>query len=128
MAKKDFTQVNTNRVYSAIADATAEPEQEVQEIVETQEAQPARKKYKARKEYSEQEKQAFINEMRTTGRKGVKLPRMNIAFSPAIYEYIQTMSRVRGESLTAFVNLALKEHMDAHGDIYEKAIEFKNSL
>lgn len=128
MAKKDFSKVNTGRVYDTIAAATAEPEQEKHEIAAAQDAPAARKKYKARKEYSAQEKQAFLEEMKTTGKKGVKLPRINVAFAPSVYEYIQTMSRVRGESLTAFVNLALREHMDEHRDIYDRAIEFKNSL
>ena len=33
MAKKDFSQVNTGRVYDTIAAATAEPEQEAQNVV-----------------------------------------------------------------------------------------------
>ena len=49
MAKKDFSTINTGRVYEAIADATAEPVQEVQEKQET------KKKYKPRKTYTEQE-------------------------------------------------------------------------
>ena len=69
-----------------------------------------------------------MQEMKTTGRKGVKLPRINLAFAPDTYEYVQTMARVRGETLTTFVNLAIREHMKEHADIYKKAIEFKNSL
>lgn len=115
MAKKDFTQVNTGRVYNAIAEATQEPQQ-------------IGRGMSHRKEYTPEEALAFMQEMKTTGRKGVKLPRINLAFAPDVYEYIQTMSRVRGETLTAFVNLAIREHMQEHADIYEKAIEFKNSL
>lgn len=119
-AKKDFSEVNTGRVYDTIAAATAEPEE--------QEVQGKRKEYKPRKEYTAQERLDFMQEMRTAGRKGLKLPRINLAFAPDVYEYIQIMSRVRGESMTDFVNLALRQHIEDHRDLYEKAIEFRNSL
>lgn len=119
MAKKDFSTINTGRVYEAIADATAEPVQETQE---------KQKKYKPRKTYTEQEAQEFISELKTTGRKGLKLPRINMAFSPEIYDYIQCMARVSGITLTEFVNLAMKQHKEEHKDLYEKAVEFRNSL
>ncbi len=118
MAKKDFTQVNTGRVYETIEEATAETQEEI----------ITPRTHRARKEYTPQEALEFLQEMKTAGRKGVKLPRINLAFAPDTYEYVQIMSRVRGESLTAFVNLALREHMREHADIYEKAIEFRNSL
>lgn len=122
MAKKDFSTINTGRVYEAIADATAEPVQEVQEKQET------KKKYKPRKTYTEQEAQEFISELKTTGRKGLKLKRINMAFSDEVYNYIQTMARVSGITLTDFVNLAMKQHKEEHKDLYEKAVEFRNSL
>lgn len=112
MSKKDFSNVNTGRVYNAIAEATAEPEQTRKE----------------RKTYTEQEAAEFLQDMKTTGRKGVRLPRINLAFRPDVYAFINTMARVRGETLTDFVNVVLAEYMDEHRDIYEKAIEFKNSL
>lgn len=119
MAKKDFTKVNTGRVYDTIAEATAEPEQETQE---------KQQKRKERKTYSEQETLEFMHTLKTSGRKGVTLPRRNLAFAPDIYEYVYTMSRVRGETMSQFVNMVLKQHMDENRNIYEKAIEFKNSL
>lgn len=120
MAKlKDFSTANTERMYNTIENATAEPEQEAQEV--KQERRP-------RKEYSAQERLDFLQEMRTAGRKGIKLPRINLAFAPDVYEYVQIMSRVRGESLTAFVNIALRQHMEEHRDLYDKAIEFRQSL
>lgn len=121
MAKKDFSNVNTGAVYNAIAAATAEPEP----AQETQEAAPARK---SRKTYTEQEAQEALRALKTSGKKGLKLPRINLAFTPDNYEYIQIMSRVRGESMTEFVNIALRQHMEEHRDLYERAIEFRNSL
>ena len=125
MAKKDFTKVNTGRVYDTIAAATAEQEQNISQNQETQETQEKRKE---RRTYNEQEALEFMQTLKTSGRKGVKLPRINLAFSPDIYDYIQTMSRVRGENMTQFVNLALRQHMEENRDIYEKAIVFTNSL
>lgn len=119
MAKKDFTELETGRaLHNTIAEATA-----AQEEREKQE-----KARKARREYTAAERQEFIKAMKTAGRKGVKLPRINLAFSPDIYDYVQTMARVRGETLTEFVNLALRQYMADHMDVYEKAIEFRNSL
>lgn len=123
--KKDFTSVNTGRVYDTIAAATAEPEQGIAEAAEKQEVQTERK---PRRTYTKQEAAEIMQTLRTSGRKGVKLPRINLAFAPDIHEYIITMSRVRGENLTQFVNYVLRQHMEEHADIYEKAIEFRSSL
>ena len=129
MAKKDFSQLNTGRVYNTIAEATAAPAaQEVQEITPAAEAQEAQTARKPRKTYTEQEAVEFMQRMKTSGHKGVKLPRINLAFAPELYDYVQTMSRVRGETMTDFVNVALRAHMEDNRELYEKAIEFKNSL
>lgn len=106
MAKKDFTQLD-----NVIAAATVE-----------------QGKRKPRKEYDEQEKQEILESMHTTGKKGVKLPRINLAFAPSNYRYIEIMSRVRGENLTQFVNKIIADHMNEHADLYEKAQEFIDSL
>lgn len=128
MAKKDFSQINTNRVYGTIAEATAEPEQEATGVMPEAETQEAAGERKPRRTYSEQEAAEIMQSLRTSGRKGIKLPRINLAFSPEVHEYITIMSRVRGENLTQFVNMVLKQHMEEHLDIYQKALEFRNSL
>lgn len=124
MAKKDFSRVNTGRVYDTIAAATAEPE-ETQEVAEVQKESVGRK---PRRTYNEQEAAEALRALRTSGKKGLKLPRINLAFAPDTYEYVQIMSRVRGETMTDFVNIALRQHMEEHRDVYNKAIEFRNSL
>ena len=118
MAKRDFSSINTGHVYDTIAAATQD----------VQEEQPKQKTRKARKTYTEEEAQHMMETLQTTGRKGVKLKRINLAFSPANYDYVVTLSRVRGETMTEFINHVLEEHREAHEDIYRKAIEFKNSL
>lgn len=111
MAQKDFTQINTGRVYDTITAATAEE-----------------KARKERKTYTDEEARALMMDMNTTGRKGVKMKRLNIAVTPDVSDYIQTMARVSGETMSMFIVRALREHMASHGDIYEKAVEFRKSL
>lgn len=116
MAKKDFSTIDTSSVYGTIAEATAPA------------ADQEQNRPKSRREYTAEERLQFMEEMRTSGRKGIKMDRINMAFTPDIFEYIQIMSRVTGMTKTGFVNHALKQHMEEHGDLYEKAKEFRRSL
>lgn len=93
-----------------------------------QDAQEVQKKNKPRKTYTAQEVQEAQENLRTSGRKGAALPRINLAFTPSNYEYIKTMAAVRGENLTEFVNSIINQHAEANADIYSKAVEFKNSI
>lgn len=106
MAKKDFSNVNTGSVYDAISEATAQDPQ------------------KERKTYTEQEAQELREAGKTQGRKGVKATRINMAFSPTVHDYIRTMARVRGESVTEFTEAVFKQHMEANAETYEKAKAF----
>lgn len=112
---KDFKGINAGKVQSTIAQAT-------------QEAPKTQGKRKARKIYDAQEAADFSEERKTAGRKGVKLPRINLAFSPSLYEYVTTMARAAGMSYTDFINMVLQQHKDDHADAYQKAIDFRNSL
>lgn len=117
--KKDFTGIAAGKVKDTIAEATADP---------AQEAPKAQEKRKARKTYTAQEAADILEERKSAGRKGVKLPRYNVAFAPSLYEYIQTMARAAGMSYTDFINMVLQQHKDDHADAYKKAIEFRKSL
>lgn len=111
MAKKDFSQVNANPVYESIAEATEE-----------------QKKRRSRKTYSDQEIEELQNNLQTAGRKGAKLPRINMAFSKQNYDYINTMSKAAGLNLTEFVNKVMDAHREGHTELYNRALEFRNSL
>lgn len=117
MAKKqDFSKINTGDIYSkTIAEAT-------------QEAPAVQDARKERKTYSAQEAAEFLQDMKTTGRKGVKLPRINLAFSPDVYDYVKTMSKAAGMTYTEFINKILQDHKAAHADTYQQAIEFRKSI
>lgn len=113
-SKKDFTTANTGRVYNAITEATAEPE--------TQEVQHKREVY------TEQQVQEMRQAGTTQGRKGCKAVRINMAFTPDIHEYIKTMARVRGESVTDFTNYVFRQSMEENAELYEKAKAFQESF
>lgn len=119
--KKDFSQINTGRVYATMAEATAEPETAA-------EPTSGRRPYKDRKTYTEEEAMAAMIQLKSSGMKGVKLPRINLAFAPDVYAYIKVMSQVRGETLTEFVDHILRQNMESNQEIYNKALEFRKSL
>lgn len=121
-AKKDFTaNTSKNKVLSNIAEAT-------QEIPNVQEAQEDSHIKKERKTYTEQETQEFQSNLQTSGRKGVKLPRINMAFIPEVYDYIKSMSRATGMTYTEFVNHEMKKSLETHRDDYQKIINQRMSL
>ena len=112
-SKKDFSQVNTGRAYNQMAEAIAEPAQEVQT---------------PRKAYSAEQAQEMRQAGTTQGRKGCKAVRINMAFTPDIHEYIKTMARVRGESVTDFTNYVFRQSMEENAELYEKAKAFQESF
>lgn len=131
--KKDFSNVNTNPVYSTIADATAPLPGQLDmtgNVVEAEhEAERAvTEPRKERKGYTQAEKDEFLDTMQTAGRKGVKLPRINLAFKPAVYDYVVTMARAQGITITEFCNTIMQQHMEEHKDVYKEAIAFRNRL
>ena len=65
---------------------------------------------------------------RTQGRAGCKAHRINMAFTPEVYNFITTMAKVRGESVTAFVNGILKKAIEDNAETYQQAIKFKETL
>lgn len=101
MAKKDFTGVNTSRVYAGLEQATSHRGQ-----------QPA---------ISPQEAEERAAEMRTQGREGAKMPRINMAFTPENHQFIKIMSTIRGETQTKFVNFLITRYREEHPEIYEDA-------
>lgn len=113
MAKKDFTNINTGNIYAdVITEATQEPQE----------------KRKPRKTYNTQETQELMQGLNTTGRKGVKLPRINLALAPDMYDYVKTMSKASGLTYTEFIDRILRDHKEKHGDAYNKAVEIRESL
>lgn len=123
MAKKDFSKLNTGRVYDAIAEATAEPEAQ-----EVQQAQDAPKQRAARRAYTEAEKMAYKQTGKTQGRLGCKMERINLAFTADNYEYVKTMASVRGQSMTEFVNHIIEANMEENAALFAQAKAFKKAF
>ncbi|MDE7244361.1 MAG: hypothetical protein K2O18_10370 [Oscillospiraceae bacterium] len=57
----------------------------------------------------------------TQGRKGAKLPRINMAFSPQNLEYLRIMSGIRGISITKYVNALIEQDREQNAETYEAA-------
>lgn len=123
MAKKDFLAAAT------ATDRVIETMNEAQDTTVSADLteEPARKR-KSRRTYSEEESAEYVANGNTSGRKGLKLARINMAFTSENYDFIQTMARVRGETLTSFVNDIVTKCREEHGEVYRKAIEFRESL
>lgn len=148
MKKKDFSQVNTEPLYNMITEATEtqdtaeKPDTDGLVFEEAPGAAAAAEPYTPPEEPAEKPKRgprtfhdgtsaedkAALESLRTGGRKGLKLSRINMAFTPENYDYIKTMSIVSGQNLTEFVNKIIKQHREEHGDLYQQAVKFRNSL
>ena len=117
--KKDFSNIDLSPVYANITEAIAE---------DTAQDPTGTTKRKPRKTYSDEEKAAALNSQQTTGKKGIKMPRINLAFTPDNYEFIKVMAQVRGQTQTKFINEILTIARENNADLYKKAIAFRNSF
>lgn len=116
--------INTDSIYGQqIATALENPEE-----LSAQDELAELTTRKERKTYSAQEVMEALNTGKTAGKKGMKLPRINLAFQKDVYDYVKTMANVRGETLTDFINHELRKSMEENAEIYKKAIEFRNSF
>lgn len=114
--KKDFSKIKTGSVYAAIADATADPPPQ---------AIPRRKTGAAP---TKEEIDLARAQGKTQGRAGVKALRINMAFSPEVHDYIRTMARVRGQTVTQFTEAVFRKSMEDNAEIYAQAQAFQDSL
>lgn len=99
--KKDFAGVNTGRAYAAIEQATSRKGQQGTA--------------------SPQEQQERAAELRTQGRKGCKALRINMAFTPDNHQFIKTMSKIYGKSMTEYANMVIEKYRQEHPEIFEQA-------
>ena len=72
-------------------------------------------------EATEAEKETRARTMRTQGRKGCKIQRVNMAFSADNYDFLRTVSKLKGDSITNFVNFIVEKYRADHSDVYEQA-------
>ena len=68
-----------------------------------------------------QRPEAAPEAVQTQGRKGAKLPRINMAFTPQNLEYLRIMAGLRGQSVTRYVNVLIEQDMELNRAAYEAA-------
>ena len=69
----------------------------------------------------EQEAQAVQEAQATQGRKGMKMQRINMAFTPSNIDYIRVMAAIRGQTMTQFVNALITQDRERNGEAYDAA-------
>lgn len=62
----------------------------------------------------------------TRGKKGVKMPRINMAFTPSNLDFLRVMAGIRGQSITQFVNSLVERERTVRGEEYEQAKKIVN--
>lgn len=109
--KKNFktTAENAQPVYTTIIGAASE-DHEAQEVQEMSPEQKA------------------LQGLRTRGRKGEKLVHFNMSFTAENMDYIRTMSKIKGQTMTQFVNVIIATERDRNGKIYDAAKEILKNL
>ena len=51
-----------------------------------------------------------------------------MAFAPDVLDYLRTMSGLRGESITKYVDRVLRSDMEKNADIYQQAVALAKML
>lgn len=146
MAKKNFSEaigatLTTQEVINDIKTATAQEVDTTQEVKKVQEKKTTKKAStkgsktaaasgRTRKTYTEKEALEAQENLKTSGRKGVALPRINLAFTPSNYDYIKTMAAMHGVSLTEFVNSIIKKDSETgeNAKAYKQVVKLRNSI
>lgn len=106
--KKDFSAINTGRVYESIETATSTRGQQGTA--------------------SPQEQEERAEALRTQGRKGCKAIRINMAFTPDNHEFITVMAKASGRSMTEFTNLVIAAYRREHPEIMAQAQAFLDTI
>ena len=106
--KKDFTTLNTGRVFGAIEQATGSKGQQGTA--------------------SPQEAAERADQLRTQGRKGCKAVRINMAFTSENHQFIKVMSKITGKTMTQFTNYLVEQYRTEHPELYAKAKEIIDQL
>ena len=71
-----------------------------------------------------QEEQQALNiqeTQATQGRKGAKMPRINMAFTPSNLDFLRIMAGIKGQSITRYVNALVEKEREENGATYEAA-------
>lgn len=105
---KDFSGMNTGKIYDSIEQATSNRGQQGSA--------------------NAQERKERAEELRTQGRRGCRAVRINMAFTPGNHEFIKVMARASGRTMTEFTNLVIAAYRKEHPEIMEQANAFLNTI
>lgn len=75
----------------------------------------------AKVEATEGEKAARVAEGNTQGKKGCKMPRINMALLPDNYQMLKMLSAATGKTITDINNQILTSYVNDHPDILARA-------
>lgn len=106
--KKDYSQMQTGRLYSNIEQATTTKGQQGTA--------------------SPEEAAERAADLKTQGRKGCKAIRINMAFTPENHEFIKVMAKASGKTMTEFTNLVIAAYQKEHPEIMQQATDFLNTI
>lgn len=79
-------------------------------------------------EDTEQHFESLDESIKTQGRKGRKLMRINFAFSDANYDYVKIMSRLYDVNMTTFINRILDKERKANEQYYIMAKNLQSKM
>lgn len=82
----------------------------------------------AQKEPDVQEVHERQKALATQGKRGAKAQRINMAFTPSNIDFIRIMAKLKGQTMTQFVNEILDRERENAGETYQKAKELIDSL
>lgn len=77
---------------------------------------------------TEEEAEARKALRQTRGRKGVHLPRINMAFSPVNYDFIKTMALITGQTMTDYVNNLIESYRNEYAEEYDFIINLRKQF
>ena len=96
---KDFTSTFNNLIGIDNTNKNTQQKHEVQKVQSVKEAQA---------------------EQHTQGRKGYKMQRINMAFTPDNIDFLRTISKVKGQTMTQFVNNILDKAREENKELIEQ--------
>ena len=77
---------------------------------------------------TEEEAEARKALRQTRGRKGVHLPRINMAFSPVNHDFIKTMALITGQTMADYVNNLIESYRNEYAEEYDSIISLREQF
>ena len=87
-----------------------------------------RKEKGPRREYSAEEAKPYLDSLQTSGRKGIKSPRINLCLTPENMDYCNAMAAAMGTTRTTVINDLIAKHRKEHAAEWEQIKEFRKKF